>query len=139
MGIGLVSGLSLASYSDSGSCLVAHTLLSQDGFQQEEFGEVVGHMVFPFDFSQSLPVGGGWLVPYQDLLCKITHAHGYCGAWPWWVVSVSVLPLTDGGLWEVSSLPLQRLCSSQVSMLMLLQGKMGGGTVVGGSMALHGS
>ena len=76
MVIGLVSGLSLASYSGSGSYLVAHTLLSQDGFQQEEFREVVGHMVFPFDFSQSLPVGGGWLVPYQDLLCKITHAHG---------------------------------------------------------------
>ena len=29
----LVSGLSLASHSDSGSFLVAHVLLSQDGFQ----------------------------------------------------------------------------------------------------------
>ena len=26
--------------------------------------------------------------------CKITHANDYCGAWPGWVVSVSVLPLT---------------------------------------------
>ena len=26
--------------------------------------------------------------------CKITHTNGYCGAWPEWAVSVSVLPLT---------------------------------------------
>ena len=25
---------------------------------------------------------------------KTAHANGYCGAWPEWVVSVSVLPLT---------------------------------------------
>ena len=49
-------------------------------------------MVFPFDFSQTLPVGGGWLVPYQDLLFKITHASGYCGAWPGRVVSVGGSP-----------------------------------------------
>ena len=40
MVMGLVSGLSLASHSDSGSFLVAHTSLSQDGFQQEGFWEV---------------------------------------------------------------------------------------------------
>ena len=28
--------------------------------------------------------------------CKATHAKGYYGAWPGWVVSVSVLPLTVG-------------------------------------------
>ena len=33
MVMGLVSGLSLASYYDSGFFLVAHGLLSQDGFQ----------------------------------------------------------------------------------------------------------
>ena len=33
MEMGLVSGLSLASHSDSGSFLLAHALLSQDGFQ----------------------------------------------------------------------------------------------------------
>ena len=33
-------------------------------------------------------------VPYQDLLSKTTHVHGYYGAWPGWAVSVSVLPLT---------------------------------------------
>ena len=27
-----------------------------------------GHAVSPLDFSQTLPVGGGLLVPYQDLL-----------------------------------------------------------------------
>ena len=40
MVIELVSGLSLANHSDSGSFLVACTLLSQDGFQQEGFWEV---------------------------------------------------------------------------------------------------
>ena len=37
MVMGLVSGLSLANHSDSGSFLVAYTLLSQDGFQQKGF------------------------------------------------------------------------------------------------------
>ena len=36
----LVSGLSLANHSDSGSFLVAHALLNQDGFQSEGFWEV---------------------------------------------------------------------------------------------------
>ena len=62
MVIGLVSGLSLANHSDSGSLLVAHTLLSQDGRQQEGFWEVVGHVVSPFDLSRTLLVGGGLLV-----------------------------------------------------------------------------
>ena len=38
--MGLVSGLSLASHSNSGSFLVVHALLGQDGFQQEGFWEV---------------------------------------------------------------------------------------------------
>ena len=44
MVMGLVSGLTLANHSDSGSFLVAHALLSQDGVQQEGFGQVVGHV-----------------------------------------------------------------------------------------------
>ena len=40
MVMGLVSWLSLANHSDSGSFLVACALLSQDGFQQEGFWEV---------------------------------------------------------------------------------------------------
>ena len=39
-GDGLVSGLSLASHSDSVSFLVVHTLLNQDGLQQGGFWEV---------------------------------------------------------------------------------------------------
>ena len=35
----MVSGLSLTNHSDSGSFMVAHTLLSQDGFQLEGFWE----------------------------------------------------------------------------------------------------
>ena len=48
MVMGLVSGLSLANHSDSGSFLGAYTLLSQDGCQQEGFW---GHAVSPFDIS----------------------------------------------------------------------------------------
>ena len=63
MVMGLVSGLSLTNHSDSGSFLVAHALLKQDGCQREGFWEMVGHVVSPFDLSQTLLVGGGLLVP----------------------------------------------------------------------------
>ena len=56
MMMGLVSGLSLASHSDSESFLVAQALLIQDGCQQEGFWEVVRHVVSPFDLSWTLPV-----------------------------------------------------------------------------------
>ena len=62
MVMGLVSGLSLANYSDSESFLVVHTLFSQDGCQREGFWEVVRQVVSPFDLSQTLLVGGGLLV-----------------------------------------------------------------------------
>ena len=65
--MGLVSGLSLASHSDSESFLVVHALFSQDGCQREGFWEVVGPVVSPFDLSRTLPVGGGLLV-----LCSLT-------------------------------------------------------------------
>ena len=51
MEVGLVSGLSLANHSDSGSFLVVHALFSQDVFQQGGFWGVAGHMVSPFDLS----------------------------------------------------------------------------------------
>ena len=60
---GLVFGLSLANHSDSESFLVVvHALFSQDGCQRG-FWEVVGYVVSPFDLSQTLRVGGGFLVP----------------------------------------------------------------------------
>ena len=62
MVMGLVSGLSLANHSDSGSFLVAHALLSQDGCQWKGFWEVVGHTVSPFDLSLTFPIGGDLLV-----------------------------------------------------------------------------
>ena len=62
MVMGLVSGLSSANHSDSESFLGVHTLFSQDGCQREGFWEVVGHVVSPFDLSQTLLVGGGLLV-----------------------------------------------------------------------------
>ena len=42
---------------------MVHALFSQDGCQRDGFWEVVGRMVFPFELSQTLPVGGGLLVP----------------------------------------------------------------------------
>ena len=63
MVMGLASGLSSTNHSDSESCLVLHALFSQDGCQWEGFWEVVGHVVFHFDLSQTLPVGGGLFVP----------------------------------------------------------------------------
>ena len=55
-----------------------------------------GHSVSPLDLSQTLLVGGGLLVPYSlsGSRHETTHANGYDGAWPGWVVSISVLPLT---------------------------------------------
>ena len=50
-GDGFVSGLFLANHSDSGSFLVVHALLSQDGCQQGGFWEVVGHVASPYDLS----------------------------------------------------------------------------------------
>ena len=63
MVMGLVSRLSLANHSDSEFFLVVQALFSQDGGQREGFWEVVRHVVSPFDLSQTLPVGGGLLVP----------------------------------------------------------------------------
>jgi len=65
MVMGLVSGWSLANHSNSESFLVGHASLSQDGCQREGFWEVDGHAVSPFDLSQTLPVGGGFLVLYS--------------------------------------------------------------------------
>ena len=61
MVMGLVSGLSLANHSDSKYFLLVHALFNQDGCQREGFWGVVGHMVSPFDLSQTLLVGGGLL------------------------------------------------------------------------------
>ena len=61
--MGLVVWVVFGQSSDSESFLVVHASLSQDGCQQEGFWEVVGHVVSPFDLSQTLPVVGGLLVP----------------------------------------------------------------------------
>ena len=64
---GLVSRWFLANQSDSGSVLVAHALLSQDGFLCiEDPGRLVGRMdqslLSLFGLSWILPVGGSLLV-----------------------------------------------------------------------------
>ena len=97
--MGLVSGLSLANHSDSGSFLVVQALFSQNGFQWGGFWEVdrtcdVFFWAFP-NYSC-----WWWLVSYLFLIrtsChKITQANDYYGTWPWWAVSVSMFPLTVG-------------------------------------------
>ena len=47
----LVSGLSLANHSDSGSFLMVHALLSQDGFQGGGFWEVGKTYALAFSLS----------------------------------------------------------------------------------------
>ena len=91
----LVSRLSFTNHSNSETFLVVHTWFSQDGCQREGFWEV-GHVVSPLDLSHS---SGWWRLISPVFLTrtscpKTTHANGYHGAWPGWVVSVSVLPLT---------------------------------------------
>ena len=105
----LVSGLSLANHSESESFLVVHALFSQDGCQRKGFWDVVGHVVSPFDLSWRtcgisfwpfLNSSSWWRLISSVFLtrtscCKTTHANGYYGAWPGWVVSISVRPLTE--------------------------------------------
>ena len=99
MVMGLVSWLSLASHSDSESFLVVHALFSQDGCQREGFWEVVGHVGVSLCSKGYTNSPGWWRLISSMFLTrtschKTTHANGYYGAWPAWVVSVSVLPLT---------------------------------------------
>ena len=95
----LVSGLSLATHLDSEFFLVAHTFLSQDGWQREGFWEVVRHMVSFGSFPNSSD--WWWLISsvfFTRTSCrKITHTGG---AWPGWAVPVNVLPNTKGGVWS---------------------------------------
>ena len=69
MVMGLVSGLALANYSDSGSFLVA---LSQDGLQQGGFWEVsrTDGPASSFDLSEFFQLAAACqlCVSYQDLL-----------------------------------------------------------------------
>ena len=61
----LISRLSLANRSDSGSFMVARASFSQDRFKSEglwEVGRTYG-LESPFGFSQSLRVDGSLLVP----------------------------------------------------------------------------
>ena len=94
MVMGLVSGWSLTGHSDSESFLVVYALFSQDGCQRG-FWEVVGRVVSPFDFSRTLLVGGGLLVPcslpgppvIKQLMQMVTMVPGQVG----WFQSVCFL------------------------------------------------
>ena len=64
--------------------------------REKDSGRWVRHVVSPFDFFPTLPIGSGLLVscslPGPPVIKQ--PKHGYYGAWPGWAVSVSVLPLT---------------------------------------------
>ena len=85
-GDGISFQVSLANHSDSESFLVVQALFSQDGCQRG-FWEVIRHVVSPFDLSQTLPVGGGLLVPcslpgppvLKQLMQMVTMVPGQCG------------------------------------------------------------
>ena len=99
MVMGLVSGLSLANHSDSESFLVVHALFSQDGCQREGFWEVVGHMVSHFDLSQTLPVGGGLLVPCSYNSCRwLLWCLARVGSVPPLTIPLTSLPYECGHL-----------------------------------------
>ena len=87
MGMGLVSGLSLANHSDSrvlpgGACLVQPRWM----LERRILG-VVGHVVSHFDLSWTLPVDGGLLVPcslpgppvLKQLMHMVTRVPGQGG------------------------------------------------------------
>ena len=67
--------------------LVVHTLLSWDGFQRGGFWEVGRTCGVSFWFPPNSPCS---LFLTGTTCCKIPHANSYNGAWPRWVVSVSV-------------------------------------------------
>ena len=99
--MGLVSRLSLINHSDSRFFLVAHTSLSQDGFQWGgEVGRTYG-LAFPlsFELSRILPVGGRLLIPcslpappvVRELMHVVTTGPGQ-GGWFQSVVLVTAAP-----------------------------------------------
>ena len=99
MVMGLVSGLSLANHSDS-RVLPGGARLVQPRWMPERRilggGRTCGISFWPSLNSSSW----WWLIALCSLpgppVIKITHANGYDGAQPGWVVSVHVLPLTKG-------------------------------------------
>ena len=91
MVMGLVSRWSLANHSNSESFLVAHGIASErDSGKWMDTGCLLS----------TLPELSHWWWLISSIFLirischKTTHANGYYGAWPGWVVSISVLPLT---------------------------------------------
>ena len=90
--MGLVSGLSLTNDSDSESFLVLPRWMPARRI-------LGGGRTRGVSFWPSLNSSGRWWLTSSMFLtriscCKISHADGYYGAWPGWMVSVRVLPLS---------------------------------------------
>ena len=88
MVMGLVSGLSLASHSDSEPFLVVLTLFSQDGCQRGGFWEVVRQVLSPLTFPELFWLVEAYLVPcslpglpvIEQLMQMVTMVPGQ-GGW----------------------------------------------------------
>ena len=96
MVMGLVSGLSLASHSDSRVLPGGAALFSQGGCQRGIQG---GGWTVDVSFWSFLNCSGWWRLISSLFLSstschKTSHTNSYYGAWPGWVISISVLPLT---------------------------------------------
>ena len=91
----LVCGWSLVNHSNSESFLVVHASLSQEDASERDSGKWTDTRCLLLTFPELFR---WWLISSIFLIRvsghKTTHANGYYGAWPGWVVSVSVLPLT---------------------------------------------
>ena len=97
MVIGLVSGLSLANHSDSRVLSVGTHLVQPRWMPERRIlggGQTGGVSFWPF------PNSSGWWRLVNSLFLtrtschKTTNTNDYYGAWPGWVISISVLPLT---------------------------------------------
>ena len=120
LALGLVFMFSQTSHSDSGSFLVAHGSLSQEGFQWGGFWEVgrtygLESPLSPFDLSrffQLVAACSAFLT--KTSCCKITRARGYCQPWPGWAVLVSGSPnrMTTGTTQFIWFMPSDSCCSS---------------------------
>ena len=96
MVMGLVSGLSLANHLTQNLSWWLMPCSAKMDAKEEDSGRWLDMWCLLLTFPQLFWLG--WLISSMFLTRtsgpKTTHANGYYGAWPGWVVSVGLLPLT---------------------------------------------
>ena len=119
MVMGLVSGLSLASHSDSESSWWYTPRSAKMDAREKDSGRWSETwcllLTFPKFFSWWRLISSVFLT--RTSCRKTTHADGYYGAWPGWAVSVSMLPLTVFLIFLKRSLVFPILLFSFISLL----------------------